>query len=130
MQPDGRYEGAAVAAARCRELLAPQVDVVTPPGQSTLVSFRASGDPTELVAALADRGVIVRERGRRIRDIAQRLSERFRQSQLGSCRPALTVDDGTAVVTDNYLKLRIAAGHARNEHVRVQVLSAHDGAVV
>jgi L-cysteine/cystine lyase len=61
VHPDWRYEGAAAAAARCRELLAPQVDVVTPPGQSTLVSFRASGDPTELVAALADRGVIVRE---------------------------------------------------------------------
>jgi threonylcarbamoyladenosine tRNA methylthiotransferase MtaB len=75
-------------------------------------------------------GPVVRERGRRIREIAQRLSERFRGSQLGAFRPALTVDDGTAVVTDNYLKLRIAPGHARNEHVRVQVLSAHDGAVV
>ena len=41
------------AAARCRELLAPLVDVVTPPGQSTLVSFRPPGDPAELVAALA-----------------------------------------------------------------------------
>jgi threonylcarbamoyladenosine tRNA methylthiotransferase MtaB len=91
-------------------------------------SDRPGTDATAMSGKVA--GVIVRERGRRIRDIAQRLSERFRQSQLGSCRPALTVDDGTSVVTDNYLKLRIAAGHARNEHVRVQVLSAHDGAVV
>ncbi len=61
MHPDWRYEGAAAAAARCRELLEPLVDVVTPPGDSTLVSFRPPGDPTELVAALAERGVIVRE---------------------------------------------------------------------
>jgi L-cysteine/cystine lyase len=61
VHPDWRYEGAATTAARCRELLAPHVEVVTPPGQSTLVSFRPSGDPTELVAALAARGVIVRE---------------------------------------------------------------------
>ena len=91
-------------------------------------SDRPGTDATSMAGKVA--GPVVRERGRRIRDIAHRLSERFRQSQLGSFRPALTVDDGTAVVTDNYLKLRIAAGHARNEHVRVQVLSAHDGAVV
>jgi len=59
--PEWRYERAAEAAARCRELLAPLVEVVTPPGHSTLVSFRPSGDPTELVAALHERGVIVRE---------------------------------------------------------------------
>ncbi len=61
MHPEWRYEGAATAAARCRELLAPLVDVVTPPGESTLVSFRPPGDPTELVTALGERGVIVRE---------------------------------------------------------------------
>jgi L-cysteine/cystine lyase len=48
-------------AARCRELLAPLVEVATPPGHSTLVSFRPPSDPTELVAALEQRGVIVRE---------------------------------------------------------------------
>jgi L-cysteine/cystine lyase len=61
VHPEWRYERAAAMAARCRELLEPLVDVVTPPGQSTLVSFRPSGDPTELVAALDDRGVLVRE---------------------------------------------------------------------
>lgn len=61
VHPDWRYEGAATAAARCRELLEPLVDVVTPPGHSTLVSFRPPGDPTELVAELGERGVIVRE---------------------------------------------------------------------
>jgi len=59
--PPDRYERAADNAARCRELLADHVEVVTPPGQSTLVSFRTAGDPTELVASLQARDVIVRE---------------------------------------------------------------------
>ena len=61
VHPDWRYGGAATAAARCRELLDPLVEVVTPPGHSTLVSFHPPGGPTELVGALAGRGVIVRE---------------------------------------------------------------------
>jgi L-cysteine/cystine lyase len=61
VHPAWRYEAAAEAAARCRDLLAPLADVVTPPGHSTLVSFRPPRDPTELVAALAERGVVVRE---------------------------------------------------------------------
>jgi L-cysteine/cystine lyase len=59
--PEWRYERAAENAVRCAELLAEHVDVVTPPGHSTLVSFRPADDPTELVASLFDRGVIVRE---------------------------------------------------------------------
>jgi L-cysteine/cystine lyase len=59
--PAWRYERAAEQAARCRDLLADRVEVVTPPGHSTLVSFRPGGDPTELVARLHERGVIVRE---------------------------------------------------------------------
>ena len=47
--------------ARCRELLEPDVEVVTPPGHSTLVSFRPPSDPKELVTRLAERGVVVRE---------------------------------------------------------------------
>lgn len=61
VHPEWRYEGAAGAAAGCRELLAPLVDVVTPAHQSTLVSFRPPGDPAALVAALGELGVIVRE---------------------------------------------------------------------
>jgi L-cysteine/cystine lyase len=61
VHPEWRYEAAAAVADRCRELLEPCVEVVTPPGHSTLVSFRPPGDPTELVAALDERGVIVRE---------------------------------------------------------------------
>jgi L-cysteine/cystine lyase len=61
VHPDWRYVAAAATAARCRDLLAPIVDVVTPPDHSTLVTFHPPGDPTELVAALRERGVIVRE---------------------------------------------------------------------
>jgi L-cysteine/cystine lyase len=59
--PDWRYERAAEQAARCRELLEEHVEVVTPAGHSTLVSFRPAGDPAELVSALEQQGVIVRE---------------------------------------------------------------------
>ncbi len=59
--PEWRYTRAAEMAARCRELLEPHVEVVTPPGHSTLVSFRPPSDPTELVTALQADGVIVRE---------------------------------------------------------------------
>ena len=61
VHPEWRYEAGAEAAARCRELLAPLVDIMTPPGHSTLVSFRPPGDPPELVASLVERGVLVRE---------------------------------------------------------------------
>jgi L-cysteine/cystine lyase len=61
VHPDWRYERAAATAARCRELLAPRVEVVTPAGNSTLVSFRPRVDPSELVATLAGQGVVVRE---------------------------------------------------------------------
>jgi L-cysteine/cystine lyase len=59
--PEWRYVRAAETAARCRELLARSVEVVTPPGHSTLVAFRPPSDPVELVASLHEAGVVVRE---------------------------------------------------------------------
>jgi L-cysteine/cystine lyase len=60
--PDGRFERARQLAERCRTLLQERGhDVVTEPGQATLVSFRSATDPTEATAALYERGVIVRE---------------------------------------------------------------------
>ena len=75
-------------------------------------------------------GAIVRERGSAIREIGTRLAERFRQSQLGTVQRALTIDDGSLVVTGNYLKLRVPPGLARNEWVRVRVTSHQDGEVL
>jgi tRNA A37 methylthiotransferase MiaB len=72
-------------------------------------------------------GVIVRERGRRIREIGRVLTERFHRSQIGTIHRALTLDDGTVAVTGNYVKVRIPAGRARNEWVRVRMTSEHDG---
>ena len=74
-------------------------------------------------------GPIIRDRAARLRAIGAALSQRFRDSQIGSIRPGLTVDDGTVVVTDNFLKVRIPPGLLRNTRVDVQVL-ADDGAIV
>jgi L-cysteine/cystine lyase len=59
--PEWRFERAAATAARCRELLAERFDVVTAPGQATLVSFRTSTDSAELVMRLYERGIVVRD---------------------------------------------------------------------
>lgn len=60
--PLGRFERARELAERCRSvLLAQGHDVVTEPGQATLVSFRWPGDTATAVAALYEQGVIVRE---------------------------------------------------------------------
>jgi L-cysteine/cystine lyase len=59
--PEERFECAAEMAARCRELVAERAEVVTAPGQATLVSFRAEGDSGELVTRLYEGGVMVRD---------------------------------------------------------------------
>ena len=70
-------------------------------------------------------GAAIRERARRVRDIGQRLAQRFRDAQIGTTHRALTLEDGTLVVTGNYLKLRIPPGSPRNAWVDVRVVS-HD----
>ena len=89
--------------------------------------FPYSDRPGTAASAMAGKvpGQIVRERGRQIRAISERLSTRFRDSQLGTTHLALTIEDGSLVVTGNYLKLRIEAGLPRNRWVRVRVVS-HD----
>ena len=74
-------------------------------------------------------GSIIRERARRIREIGSRLSAAFRAAQIGSVHRALTIEDGSLVVTGNYQKLRIPPGHRRNEWVTVRV-EANERAVV
>jgi L-cysteine/cystine lyase len=47
---------------RCRVALADHVDVLTEAGQATIVSFRPRrGTPADVVASLAERGVVVRD---------------------------------------------------------------------
>jgi threonylcarbamoyladenosine tRNA methylthiotransferase MtaB len=72
-------------------------------------------------------GAIVRERARVIREIGHRLAAAFRASQVGSVHRGLTLEDGSLVVTGNYLKVRIPPGRTRNEWVRVRITSQHDG---
>jgi len=59
--PEWNYERAAEMSERCRSALAERFDVISVPGQGTLVSWRAEGDPTETVRRLFERGVVVRD---------------------------------------------------------------------
>ncbi len=67
---------------------------------------------------------VVSTRCAALRDTSKRLSAAFGASQVGAVRPAMTVDDGTRAVTDNYLKVSILPGHRRSERVDVRILSA------
>jgi hypothetical protein len=75
-------------------------------------------------------GAIIRERARRALEIGHALAARFRDGQIGTSHRGLTLDDGSSVVTGNYLKLRIPPGRGRNEWVQVRVVSRHDGEVL
>jgi threonylcarbamoyladenosine tRNA methylthiotransferase MtaB len=74
-------------------------------------------------------GAVIRERGAKLREIGQVLSTRFRDRQLGTVRPGLTLEDGSFVVTDNYLKVRVPPGHARNERVHVRLTGPATGVI-
>ena len=67
-------------------------------------------------------GPVVRQRAARLREIGSALSARFRAAQVGAVRAGLTLDDGTLVVTDNFLKVGIPPGLERNRRVRVKIL--------
>ena len=84
------------------------------------------GTPASVMAGKVH-GTVVRQRGRRIREIGQRLTRAFRDSQVGTTHRALTLEDGTLAVTGNYLKVRIPPGRARNEWVRVRLTSQDHG---
>jgi len=75
-------------------------------------------------------GAVIRDRSRRIREIGATLAQRFRDGQVGTVHRALTLEDGSVVVTGNYLKLRIPAGRSRNQWVSVRVTDEGTAAVV
>ena len=90
--------------------------------------FPYSDRPGTAASALPGKvhGAVVKARAQRLRGISRALSDRFRASQAGSVRPALTIDDGTMAVTDNYFKVPVPGGRARNEWVSVAIPSAGD----
>jgi threonylcarbamoyladenosine tRNA methylthiotransferase MtaB len=94
--------------------------------------FPYSDRPGTEAAAMRDKvdGAVVRERSQRLRAIGARLAGRFRTSQIGTRHRALTLEDGSLVVTGNYLKLRISPGRTRNQWVDVRVASAEVAEVV
>lgn len=59
--PEWGFARSAELVARCREaLIAAGVDVRTEAGQGALISFRVPGEPAEVVKAVYERGVIIR----------------------------------------------------------------------
>jgi threonylcarbamoyladenosine tRNA methylthiotransferase MtaB len=91
--------------------------------------FPYSDRPGTVASTMGGRvdGPVIRDRGRRVREIGRELTDRFRAAQVGTSHRALTLDDGTLAVTGNYLKVRIPPGRARNEWVRVRIVSEHGG---
>ena len=85
--------------------------------------FPYSDRPGTAASSMSNKvaGAEVRTRGAVLRDIGRGLAHRFQRSQINTLRPALTVDDGAHVVTDNYLKLPIDSVRPRNEWVQVNV---------
>lgn len=69
----------------------------------------------------------VRERAAALRAMGRQLAARFRASQAGVVRRALTLDDGQRVVTDNYFKLAVDHRRGRNEWVQVRIGSTGEG---
>jgi threonylcarbamoyladenosine tRNA methylthiotransferase MtaB len=94
--------------------------------------FPYSDRPGTVATALPGKveGRVIRERGLRLREIGAARARRFRQSQVGALRPGLTLEDGSLVVTDNYLKIRIPPGLPRNQRVVVRVEGEGIGTVV
>jgi threonylcarbamoyladenosine tRNA methylthiotransferase MtaB len=94
--------------------------------------FPYSDRPGTEASSIPDKvhGAIVRDRGAQLRSIGAELAARFRAAQAGSIRPGLTLEDGTLVVTDNYLKVRIEPGTPRNTRVLVRLRSGSPDAVL
>jgi len=85
--------------------------------------FPYSDRPGTAASRMGNRpeGTVVKERGTRLRQIGKLLNRRFLDSQAGTLHRGLTLDDGTLVVTGNYLKVRVPRGRSRNEWVNVRL---------
>ena len=87
-------------------------------------SDRPGTDATRMPAKVP--GPEVRSRARAVREVGATLAARFRMSQVGTVRPALTLKDdhGALAVTDNYLKVRLGAEQVENQRVHVRITEA------
>lgn len=85
--------------------------------------FPYSDRPGTAASTLAAKvpATVLRSRCDALREVSRELKAKFVARQIGLVRPALTIQDGTRAVTDNYLTLGIPSGRARNERVRVRV---------
>lgn len=85
--------------------------------------FPYSDRPGTAASALRDKvdGVLIRTRAREVREAGAHASAAFQRRQIGTVRRALTVDDGSRAVTDNYLKVCIPPGRPRNEWIDVEI---------
>jgi threonylcarbamoyladenosine tRNA methylthiotransferase MtaB len=85
--------------------------------------FPYSDRPGTVASTFPDKvhGSVIKARAQRLRDISRQLAERFRAMQRGTTRPALTIEDGSIAVSDNYFRVPAPPGHARNEWVDVAI---------
>jgi threonylcarbamoyladenosine tRNA methylthiotransferase MtaB len=98
-------------------------DVIARLPLSYLHVFPYSDRPGTSAAAMTPKvaSADAKRRAARLREIGVRLAARFMGSQVGTLRPGLTLDDGTTVLTDNFLKVSIPPGLERNVRVRVRI---------
>ena len=85
--------------------------------------FPYSDRPGTEASAMRDKvdGATIRDRGQRVRAIGSEMTTRFRRSQVGTVRRALTVDDGLSAVTDNYLTVRLGTQYPRNQWIEARI---------
>jgi threonylcarbamoyladenosine tRNA methylthiotransferase MtaB len=83
--------------------------------------FPYSDRPSTVASSLPGKvhGSVIKARAQRLREVSRILAERFRESQRGVVRPALTIEDGSVAISDNYFRVPAPAGCQRNEWVEV-----------
>ena len=88
--------------------------------------FPYSERPGTVAASLEPKvpGVAIRARAERLRAVGKVLTSRFEAAHVGRVLDGLTLRDGTIVLTENFLKVRVPPGRRRNERVRVRLKSA------
>jgi len=81
--------------------------------------FPYSDRPGTVASALGGKvhGSVIKTRAQRLREISRRLQTRFRDAQRGTTRPALTIEDGSVAVTDNYFRVPAPPGCTRNQWI-------------